>query len=1749
MASTKHIIGRQEFQIIISREKDASFVHEKVADIAKHTLSRFISEIFDRYADPDVTTQYERVTIDLGRVTKANFEQKLLIEVQKSLEQLLEDASIPPIPRDEYLLEAVHHFLVKGYLPWWVLQTDSPLLIQFTTELLEHHRPAFGSLLKKISTSEPVKKRILQQYPATFIFRFLELMYPRLLKKEKSWIQRLSDQWRQSVSLAVEKIEEAIHQTLFNHLLEKKGRLKKSEYLASLVAVLSPQTGLSSSTLTQSLIQAGFKMPLQKTGAEASEKETYWEWKHFLTRGEFLPFGPFLQLADLSKWLADKAYDKDPQLKSILQTIPSSSIAKKATDQLTMEGLKGLVYFFFPKSYRQMGRQLQDWQRLLEPLEIEQLPPPLTERYFWSMMLREGSPTGDQLHYAESFLQLLAVKASRPLPELTELLLAVYQTLDRSDLKSSVVSLPEKITPTPKRQLSTKGYPSEAGITQLLSFLRTGRFQPGQAYPSWQHLELELRWWIKDRSIVLSRNLKDLWKAGGFHAGALQQLESDLLKGIVEKVWREGMQKMIELRDAVSALPRLSKADAERMVFEEILLIGGKTTSGRDRLYRLIQQVLNRQNELVQSPPSRFLLTLEERLPQSWKPILEHFDGKKGKQEVSKGDDEKAKIIRFLKTGVFETSRAFPKFSDLIRYLRRLVKDQPSALEELFVPLLETDDLSPKALDYIPRPLLEESTLRLGEDAGKKIKSLQASPKVKPPEHPWSEDTYLELIRSYLRYGWWSEEPKDEFYLRLNKALLWLAERNSSELIELLLSELNSPQRQADYLQHLSLNTQEAMLELLAREQWSYFKGMLRDLQIIHWDLPWEKFDRLEAESAAYRLVIQFLFQQTRFSPELFLEEWIIQLGSMTDLKDDQHQLWKDLQQTTKSLREQNLLTSDIVNFILIREFDAIIDQTSDAQKEEEERSLVQTFLTKGTINEEEKEWSPKKVQQTLTKWMSTNLLSARTFLRTIGAQSGVADRMVAHFDPKEIDKLIKGMTLGAFPRLVELLDKWRQQTEKTDPSVIEQNMLKLLRKHFLLLVFSESFAAIRPKDALSSIIRRIAREENQDLPLLLSRMAPLIEAEEYSSLLSEAMEVLKQSLDAEQKKKLQEELTKQVSEFSAQTNVRSYLIRVIDHLSAAPPGRDELPWQEMKEDILTDFFQQLERLTNEKAVDVIRTIWNQPPLFNRFLSALTEVQLQQVRQQITGVYTDLVEAYAGLVIQWDQDNEEELSTGEIEYEVFRYFLEEEEIETIEFVKILTFRLAQKTSASLPTLAHRLLALSKEKVQESGIRFFRLAEILEDLDWDIVFAKLIGERFEAETTDPDSIGEGIVKETSGPEWLDKKQESEEFLPVPNQADQFQQEMKALHYFLLYGTFRPGHPRLSVSKWEERQQQWMDEQPEIMAQFYRQVLSAPSASSRVLNYFSETLIMEIISVLAPGQLEPLTSLWADLKLWIDLREQKKGRVESIKDYYATILLFLGKRGPSGFQLDAYFNDLLQYLSRQLGLSFEALLLEIREGAQKGEPQFSTVTLRLMSALANRRQAERTIRTAMAQKGSSKQKTMSEIPMEESIFIKNSGLVILAPFLPRFFGMVNLTKEKAFVDEAAAIRGALLLHYMVTGETEGPEYEMVLNKILCGLPIHMPLPATLDISEEEKEVVASMLMGVKTNWSKMENSTVEAMVESFVQREGRLSEESDHWELVVESKAFDILIEFLPWTIGMVKLPWMEKRIEVTWKTKL
>lgn len=169
-----------------------------------------------------------------------------------------------------------------------------------------------------------------------------------------------------------------------------------------------------------------------------------------------------------------------------------------------------------------------------------------------------------------------------------------------------------------------------------------------------------------------------------------------------------------------------------------------------------------------------------------------------------------------------------------------------------------------------------------------------------------------------------------------------------------------------------------------------------------------------------------------------------------------------------------------------------------------------------------------------------------------------------------------------------------------------------------------------------------------------------------------------------------------------------------------------------------------------------------------------------------------------------------------------------------------------------------------------------------------------------------------------------------------------------------------------------------------------------------------------------------------------------------------------------------------------------------------------------------------------------------PIKEALQVYNAGMVLLWPFVARLFDMLGYVKDKKFVDEEAQYKAIHILQYLVTGKTEAPENELVLNKIFCNFPISDPVPFRVEFDPKELQAAESLLGGVIKNWAKMKNMTPNSLRGSFLIRQGSIREEEDKWLLEVEKQTFDILLKSLPWSFSFIRFSWLEKSLSVEWK---
>jgi hypothetical protein len=164
----------------------------------------------------------------------------------------------------------------------------------------------------------------------------------------------------------------------------------------------------------------------------------------------------------------------------------------------------------------------------------------------------------------------------------------------------------------------------------------------------------------------------------------------------------------------------------------------------------------------------------------------------------------------------------------------------------------------------------------------------------------------------------------------------------------------------------------------------------------------------------------------------------------------------------------------------------------------------------------------------------------------------------------------------------------------------------------------------------------------------------------------------------------------------------------------------------------------------------------------------------------------------------------------------------------------------------------------------------------------------------------------------------------------------------------------------------------------------------------------------------------------------------------------------------------------------------------------------------------------------------------------IYVGNAGLVLLWPYLSPFFGALGLVSVNRFIDDSAAERAALLLHYLAGGTKKVREYELTLNKIICGINAVAPVKPYLEITETEQVECENLLKAVIRNWPAIKNVSILGLRSLFLHREGLIFNRDDQMVLRIAGAAYDILVDQIPWGISTVKLPWMKQLLMVEWR---
>jgi hypothetical protein len=265
--------------------------------------------------------------------------------------------------------------------------------------------------------------------------------------------------------------------------------------------------------------------------------------------------------------------------------------------------------------------------------------------------------------------------------------------------------------------------------------------------------------------------------------------------------------------------------------------------------------------------------------------------------------------------------------------------------------------------------------------------------------------------------------------------------------------------------------------------------------------------------------------------------------------------------------------------------------------------------------------------------------------------------------------------------------------------------------------------------------------------------------------------------------------------------------------------------------------------------------------------------------------------------------------------------------------------------------------------------------------------------------------------------------------------------------------------------------------------------------------------------------------------------------------------------------AAWATLLRVLATPAATAPARTLVEATEAEFAGRSQaLAADVLRRAAAIAQRSDAQRLVplfrprsptRVRAPQPGPTTGRTAFDLAGEENkaddgvgLYVENAGLVLANPFLPHLIRGMDLLVagedgRPRLRDVDAVSRAAHLMQHLVDGRLDAPEPQLVLNKLLCGVPTNQPIVAGITLTEAEASMSEQLLRAMIGNWPIISNTSIEGLRQSFLQREGRLERTDAGWRLTVQRRTLDVLVDQVPWSFSVVLLPWMREPLHVSW----
>ncbi len=392
-------------------------------------------------------------------------------------------------------------------------------------------------------------------------------------------------------------------------------------------------------------------------------------------------------------------------------------------------------------------------------------------------------------------------------------------------------------------------------------------------------------------------------------------------------------------------------------------------------------------------------------------------------------------------------------------------------------------------------------------------------------------------------------------------------------------------------------------------------------------------------------------------------------------------------------------------------------------------------------------------------------------------------------------------------------------------------------------------------------------------------------------------------------------------------------------------------------------------------------------------------------------------------------------------------------------------------------------------------------------------------------------------------------------PAVAQVEQWTADREVLLFYLEYGYLPWWGQIKSREELEKTMKVLLAANDEQMLRFLSIHKSDHNITSRLAYQFSKEIILRILVLLFPSDYERFTVFVTELAEALKKLPAGQYIIPGRDEIFRSLFIYLSsdkQRSETTFLVMLLLK--MTRTGKEEAHDFGQLIEDISKLALMTDKIYSSSLPDSVMILLNKPE----VRDALVAdtttglingpggKGERPEPVEEKERAEElEVYISNAGLILLWPFLERFFEDLHYTENKKFLSKDHQRRAALLLQYMATGKKRLAEHDMVLNKILVGLDLYEPLPRKLILRGGEKKNSIMLLRSVIEQWPVLKKTSVPGLREAFINREGRVTRKEKSYSLKVHQKAYDILLDKLPWPVTIVKLPWMQKPLYIEW----